>query len=297
MRFILLIACLQLAILLPLLEVSYGQDSTESGEAAEFFEKQVRPVLATNCIKCHGAKKQEGGLRLDSRKAMLVGGDGGPAIVPKNLEESLLVEAIRYEGAEMPPAGQLPAKEIEVVEAWIRGGALWPEHAEAIRDTSGTITETDREWWAFLPIQPLEVPLLEDDQWSRTDIDRFVYQKMVAQGIEPAPEADREKLIRRLYFDLIGLPPTPAEIAEFNTDRSEDAWESLIDKLLADERYGEHWARFWLDVVRYAESDGWNKDSFRPNIWRYRDYVVNAFNVDKPYPEFVRQQLAAMKLR
>ena len=147
-------------------------------------------------------------------------------------------------------------------------------------------------WWAFQPLDKPEVPVIEGDQWSRNPIDRFVYHKLVARQMRPAPQADKVTLVRRIYFDLIGLPPSPAQIAEYVRDDSLDAWEHLIDHLLADERYGEHAARYWLDVVRYAESDGWNQDAYRPHIWRYRDYIVNSLNEDKPYALFVRQQLA-----
>lgn len=152
--------------------------------------------------------------------------------------------------------------------------------------------ESDRQWWAFQPLTPADVPVIEGDNWSRNPIDRFVYRQLAEREMKPADPADEITLVRRLYFDLIGLPPSPEQIDEFVNHSSDKAWESLVDRLLADPRYGEHWARFWLDVVRYSESDGWNQDAFRPDIWRYRDYVVNSFNGDKPYTTFVREQLA-----
>ncbi|MCA9427466.1 MAG: DUF1549 domain-containing protein, partial [Candidatus Omnitrophica bacterium] len=148
------------------------------------------------------------------------------------------------------------------------------------------------EWWAIQPLERPEIPTVQNDRWSRNPIDRFVFRRLADKGLTPAPEADRVQLVRRLFFDLVGMPPTPREIDDFLNDSSPEAWEHLVDRLLDDPRYGEHWARFWLDLVRYAESDGWNKDSYRPNIWRYRDYVVDSFNRDKPYPQFVREQLA-----
>ncbi len=154
------------------------------------------------------------------------------------------------------------------------------------------VAEDDRDWWAFQPLVKPDIPVVENERWSRNPLDRFIYHRMAAAGIEPAPLADHTTLVRRLYFNLLGLPPTPEQIDAFVFDDSPDAWESLIDRLLDDPRYGEHWARFWLDLVRYAESDGWNKDSYRPHIWRYRDYVVQSFNNDLPYPDFVLQQLA-----
>jgi hypothetical protein len=168
-----------------------------------------------------------------------------------------------------------------------------PASTAAAKVESGEpINNEDRNWWAFQPIVDPPVPHAGGDDWSRNQIDRFVYRKLTESGLSPAPLASKNELVRRLYFDLIGLPPTPEQIDEFMSDTSEHAWERLVDKLLADPRYGEHWARYWLDLVRYAESDGWNQDAYRPHIWRYRDYVVRAFNDDKPYPEFVREQLA-----
>lgn len=261
------------------------------------FEQHIRPILVAKCLKCHGDKKQEGKLRLDSRAAMLAGGESGSSIVPGEAAESLLIEAIKYESFEMPPTGQLSAKEIGQFEEWIAAGAVWPENVEILREDSGLIAPADREWWAFQPLARPQVPVDENDDWSRNEIDRFVFARLSEQGMQPAPQADRNTLVRRLYFDLLGLPPSPDEVRAFVQDESTDAWEKLIDRLLDDERYGEHWARYWLDLVRFAESDGWNQDAFRPHLWRYRDYVVNSFNNDKPYPQFVRQQLAGDEIQ
>ncbi|HUG69599.1 MAG TPA: PSD1 and planctomycete cytochrome C domain-containing protein [Pirellulaceae bacterium] len=261
------------------------------------FEQHIRPILVAKCLKCHGDKKQEGKLRLDSRAAMLTGGESGASIVPGEAAESLLIEAIKYESFEMPPTGQLSAKEIGQFEEWIAAGAVWPENVEVLREDSGLIAPADREWWAFQPLVRPEVPVDDNDNWSRNEIDRFVFARLSEQGMQPAPQADRNALVRRLYFDLLGLPPSRDEIEVFVQDESTDAWEKLIDHLLDDERYGEHWARYWLDLVRFAESDGWNQDAFRPHLWRYRDYVVNSFNNDKPYPQFVRQQLAGDEIQ
>ncbi len=263
----------------------------ESDEA-KGFEQHIRPLLASQCVKCHGPAKQEGGLRLDSLEAMLAGGDSGPVLVPGEIDESLIVEAIRYESYEMPPAGKLPDAEIAQLVDWVAAGAVWPEHGEPIRETSGEISDSDRQWWAFQPLHQAEVPQVAGDDWSRSEIDRFIYQRLAEHEMTPAPQASKQQLVRRLYYDLVGVPPTPAETAAFLADESPAAWEQLIDKLLDDQRYGEHWGRYWLDLVRYAESDGWNQDAYRPHIWRYRDYVVKSFNQDKPYPQFVREQLA-----
>jgi hypothetical protein len=179
-------------------------------------------------------------------------------------------------------------------------GAFAPgeERASPFIETSSgvqsnrTVTDTDRNWWAFQPVDDPTVPHADGDNWSQNPIDRFVYHKLAEAGLTPAPQAAKSILVRRLYFDLLGLPPTPEQIDEYVNHTADDAWQRLVDRLLADPRYGEHWARYWLDLVRYAESDGWNQDAYRPHIWRYRDYVVRAFNDDKPYPEFVREQLA-----
>ncbi len=270
-------------------------NETEPVNAA-WFEAQIRPLLANHCLQCHGEEKQEGNLRFDSLASMLEGGDSGPALVPGDPTASLIVEALHQESFEMPPSGPLPPEEIARFEVWILHGAPWPEHTAQIRAAAKTITEEDRDWWAFRPLAKPLVPETGNDVWSRHPLDRFVYRKLAEQGMQPAPRADRAVLVRRLYFDLLGLPPSPEEIQEFVDDSTPDAWDRLIEKLLADPRHGEHWARHWLDLVRYAESDGWNKDAYRPRIWRYRDYVVRSFNEDKPYPQFVREQLAGDEL-
>ena len=269
---------------------AWGADTPDS---ATYFEQHIRPILASNCVKCHGADRQKSDLRLDSREAMLLGGSEGASVVPGDLQASLLIRAIRREGGlEMPPDVPLAESEIKHLEAWVAAGAPWPEHAEPVRESTGEITDADRNWWAFQPLAQPALPELEDDAWSSNAIDRFVHQRHRERGIEPAPPAGPATLVRRVYYDLLGMPPTPEEIEQFVRDTAPDAWEKLVDRLLADPRYGEHWARFWLDLVRYAESDGWNQDKYRPQIWRYRDYVVNAFNSDKPYTDFVREQLA-----
>lgn len=268
-----------------------GFADDQPAAAVKFFEQHIRPLLASKCVKCHGESKQEGGLRLDSIDAIMDGGDSGPGLVSASSDESLIIEAIKYESFEMPPNGQLTAREIEQVEHWIDAGAVWPASEAPLRDQSNLISDDDRNWWAFVPVSQPDLSADVDD-WSRTPIDRFVHDQLSERGMQPAPQADRNTLIRRLYFDLIGVPPTPEQVDAFVNDPRDDAWEQLVDRLLGDPRYGEHWARFWLDLVRYAESDGWNQDAYRTSIWRYRDYVVNAFNNDKPYPDFVREQLA-----
>lgn len=266
--------------------------SQAAGAVERLFEQHVRPMLVSKCVQCHGEEKQEGGLRLDSPEGLLAGGDSGPSLVPHDAESSLILEALRYESFEMPPEAPLSDRQIGLFAAWIDAGADWPETAGPLRPETGRLSEEDRQWWAFQPLADVDPPRVDDGEWSRTPIDRFVFRRLADEGLTPAPEADRRTRLRRLYFDLVGVPPTAEETAAFLADDRDDAWERVVDRLLDDPRYGEHWARFWLDLVRYAESDGWNQDKYRPDIWRYRDYVVRSFNRDLPYPEFVRQQLA-----
>ncbi len=258
----------------------------------KFFETNVRPLLASKCVQCHGAEQQKGELRLDSLAAMLAGGESGPAIVPADPEASLLIEAINYESFEMPPKGQLSADSIAILTRWVKMGAPWPDSkSDLIRSSEKTFTAEDRNWWA---IQPVREPAVPEDggDWARNEIDRFVARKLTAAGLQPAPEADRYELVRRAYFDLHGLPPTPAQIEQFVHDERPDAWQRLIRQLLESPRYGERWAQHWLDVVRYAESDGYNEDAFRPSASAFRDYVIRSLNDDKPYDQFVREHLA-----
>jgi hypothetical protein len=269
-----------------------------SAEQEKFFENDVRPILAHNCFKCHGEEKQKGKLRLDSKTSILAGGESGPAIVPGKPEESLLVEAIKHESFEMPPDGKLKDDEIATLSNWIKLGAPWPgDHGRGKAPMKReVITDEARKFWSFQPVKMPALPVLENDAWSRGAIDRFVLQRLRAEGLEPAAEAPAEMLVRRLYFDLTGLPPTPREVDDYVADPSTDKYERLVDRLLASPRYGERSARIWLDLVRYADSDGYKQDSYRPHMWRYRDYVIRSFNADKPYDQFVREQLAGDEL-
>ncbi len=270
--------------------------AAEPAEAdARFFEEQVRPVLAKHCYSCHGEDKQRGELRVDSLASLRNGGESGPALVPKKPDESLLVEAIRFESFEMPPSGQLAEKQIAAIVRWIKIGAPWPGHDDQVRQpvpASPKITDEDRAYWAFQPIRDPLPPQVEDDGWCRNDLDGFIYLALDREGLAPAKAASRRALIRRLCFDLTGLPPTPDQVEDFLADDHLSAYERLVDRLLESPRYGERWARHWLDLVRYAESDGFRQDAFRPHAWRYRDYVIRAFNEDKPYDRFVLEQLA-----
>ena len=270
-----------------------------SSEQIEFFESEVRPLLARRCLECHGAEKQEGELRLDSFAAILQGGESGDAtIVPGHPSESPLLEAVRYESYEMPPEQPLSKKEIAVFVKWIEMGAPWPgdHQTKILRKDSDRISEEDRQWWAYQPLGKPNVPKLDEDTWSKNEVDRFIWRRRHQEGLSPAPEADRATLIRRLSFDLTGLPPTPSEVRSFVADPSPQAYESLVDRLLESSRYGERQARHWLDLVRYADSDGYRIDHYRPQAWRYRDYVIRSFNEDKPYDRFVQEQIAGDEL-
>ena len=271
-----------------------------SDEDMRFFENKVRPLLAEKCWSCHGEEKQKGSLRLDSLGAMLQGGESGPSIVPGKPDESLLIEAIRYQSFEMPPMKPLPESEIAILTNWVSKGALWPgSDPNSVRPRS-QFDDDDRSWWAIQPVRVGAIPAAnfetQNGNWARNNIDHFMLDRMQSAGLTPADEADRITLIRRLYFDVVGLPPTPKQVEEFVTNNSPDAYEKLVDALLNSPGYGENAARQWLDLVRYADSDGYRADGFRPNAWRYRDYVIKSFNDDKPYDRFVQEQIAGDEL-
>ncbi|HUQ69593.1 MAG TPA: DUF1549 domain-containing protein, partial [Planctomycetaceae bacterium] len=266
-----------------------------SAEQIEFFEKRVRPVLVERCQKCHDAKQHKGGLRLDSRAAVMRGGDTGPAVVAGDPKSSLLIEAVRYDpdGYQMPPTGKLPDDAIAALTEWVRQGAPWPGE---INVTAGTSKEFDlaarAQHWSFQPVRAVAPPSVTRDDWCRTPVDRFTLSKREQAGLSPAAEAEKRVLIRRVTYELTGLPPTPDEVAAFLIDDAPDAYERLIDRLLASPRYGERWARHWLDLVRYAETAGHEFDYEIPYAWRYRDYVIRALNDDLPYDRFVVEHFA-----
>ncbi len=280
-----------------------GDDSVAKTLVAQelFFENEVRPLLAQSCIKCHGSEKQEGGLRLDSLDHMLAGGDSGPAVAPGAVADSLIVSAIRYQDFEMPPSGQLSPEAQQVIETWVERGAVWPKHSEAgleLRPRSG-ITDEDKEYWAFRPLTRPNIPsLAQSSQASRarTPIDSFIIKQLDASELHLAPEAEPRTLLRRVYFDLVGVPPTIAETEAFLGSDDSQAYEKLVDSLLDDSRYGEKWARHWLDLVRYAESDGFNQDAYRSNAYLYRDWLIESLNQDKPYDQMVLEQIAGDEL-
>lgn len=261
----------------------------------ELFEKQIRPVLAAQCWSCHGEKKAESGLRLDSRAAVLKGGDRGELVNSKDPAASLLMHVIRRDGElQMPPNGRLTPAQIGAFAKWIEFGLPWPKQVagSAMSVAWGT-------HWAFLPIQRPKVPEIAEDTISQTPVDRFILEKLKAEGLSALlTRADRNILIRRATFDLTGLPPTPEETAEFASDSSPDAFERLIDRLLASPKYGERWGRYWLDVARYADTKGYVffEEKSYPWAYTYRDYVIRSLNEDKPYDRFLMEQIAADQL-
>ena len=265
----------------------------------EFFEKQVRPLLASRCYECHSGKsvKLQGGLRLDSLAAALKGGETGPAVVPGNPKESLLVDAINYgELYQMPPKTKLPAEEIAILTQWVEMGAPWPKEdvASSADSSKGfNLAQRKADHWCWQPITRPPVPEIRNPQSAiRNPIDSFILARLQAAGLSPAPPADKRTLIRRAYFDLIGLPPTPEELEAFQKDDSPQAFETLINRLLDSPHFGERWGRHWLDLVRYAESRGHEFDYNIPNAHEYRDYVIRAFNADLPYDRFVTEHIA-----
>lgn len=302
--------------------------STALAADLTFFENKIRPLLADQCYSCHSVKaeKTKGGLHVDSLEALLTGGDSGPALVPGDAEKSLLIKAVRYTDADlqMPPKGKkLSERQIADLTRWIKAGAPWPEADKAAaRPTKASheITEQDRSWWAFQPIRRPQKSesvnsrsviskgtrsrtgslntdlLITESLFTDYSIDQLIREQLDEKKLKPNPPATKRELIRRAYFDLIGLPPTPEQIAAFEKDKSPDAWARLIDHLLSLPQYGERWGRHWLDVARFAQSNGYERDGEKPESWRYRDYVVKAFNEDKPYDQFIREQIAGDEL-
>jgi len=276
-------------------------DQPPSREGLELFEKKVQPILTETCYKCHShdADKIKGDLLLDSREAALKGGDTGPALVPGKPDESLLIKAIRYTDPDlqMPPKGKkLPDEQIAVLSEWVKLGAPRPAPVATDRLNRRRSTAEDKSWWAFQPLRKPALPAVKNSRWPANPVDQFIVAKLEAEGLKPSPEADRRTLIRRAYFDLIGLPPSAEEVDRFVTDRAPDAYDKVIDGLLRSPHYGEKWGRHWLDLVRFAESDGFKLDEVRPAAWRYRDYVIRSFNDDKPYNRFLMEQIAADEL-
>jgi hypothetical protein len=266
-------------------------------EAVRHFESKVRPLVLDRCVKCHGPQKQKGGLRLDSAAALARGGASGPVVRPPDPDRSPLIQAVRQTGeVKMPPDKKLTDREIADLVTWVKAGAVWPEGPGGAVTPPGPeavpFTPEQRAFWAFQPVKDRRPPPVRQAGWAASPIDRFILAKLEEKGLAPSPPADKRTLIRRATFDLTGLPPTPAEVAAFLADGSPDAFAGVLDRLLASPAYGERWGRHWLDVVRYADTTANDANAVMRYAWRYRDYVIDAFNRDLPYDRFLVEQLA-----
>lgn len=298
-----------LALFLTCSPVFSQNPPAEASAQAAFFEKEVLPILKNNCIKCHGSGKVRGGLQLISREALLKGGDQGPAVSLTAPTSSRLLQALSHrDELKMPPTGKLPDKDIAILTRWVHSGVPWSPRvvlaAPAADKETARVTPEARLYWAYQPVRRPSVPVVvsphslgrlaesRSGDWVRNPIDGFLLARLQAKGLEPAPPADRIAWLRRVTFDLTGLPPTPAEREAFLADGRPDAYERLVDRLLDSPAYGEKWGRHWLDLVRYAETHGYERDNPKPFAWRYRDYVIDAFNTDLAYDRFLREQLA-----
>ena len=275
------------------------EQNTVTPEQATFFESKIRPLLANNCYACHAGTEARGGVKLDSREAMLKGNAHGPALVAGDAEKSAILKVVHYDGAiKMPPTGKLRPEEIAALTAWVKMGAPWP----ATKGPGGpsnpgqapdlVLTPAQKSFWSFRPIVKPSLPKVKNASWCISPIDHFILAKLEEKGLKPAPAADRRTLIRRAYFDLIGLPPTPEQVDAFLNDRSPNAWAKVVDALLANPHYGERWGRHWLDLVRYSDSNGLDENVAFANAFHYRDYVVDSYNKDVPYNQFLTEQLA-----
>jgi Protein of unknown function (DUF1553)/Protein of unknown function (DUF1549)/Planctomycete cytochrome C len=281
-----------------------GGDKTKLDTVDTAFQDRILPLFDRNCLVCHGSTVQRAGLDLRTRQSALRGSANGPVIRPGNAQQSLLFQLITHQKEPaMPMGGKLGGDEIAAIAAWIN--SLSPherlpevgKHSAAIREPGSPVTEQDRQFWSFVkPVRPA-VPRTQSTSWGRNEIDAFVLQALESKGLKPAPPAEQATLLRRAYFDLIGLPPSPEEVEAFLNDRSPEAFDRVVERLLASPHYGECWGRHWLDLARYADSGGFEFDVDRPHAWRYRDYVIRSFNDDKPYDRFIQEQLAGDELQ
>ncbi|MFN4261432.1 MAG: PSD1 and planctomycete cytochrome C domain-containing protein [Gemmataceae bacterium] len=271
--------------------------ASDDAAALAFFEKKVRPLLVDNCYNCHSANTNaRGGLRVDDRNGLLLGGDSGPAVVPGQPAKSLLLQAVRHTNPklQMPPKTQLSEEQIAILTKWIEDGVAWPAVAvpASLGKPNPLYDKLKKEHWAWQPLREAAPPPVRDTTWPRDDIDRFLLARLEEHELKPVGDADKRTLLRRVTFDLTGLPPTPTEIEAFLADDAADAFARVVDRLLASPAFGERWGRHWLDVARYGESTGSARNVPYPHAWRYRDYVIDAFNQDKPYDQFLREQIA-----
>ncbi len=279
------------------LVVMAGQVNADDPADGAFFESKVRPLLVARCLECHGSEKPKAELKLDSREAILTGGESGPAAVSGKPAESLLIDVIGYRNTvQMPPKAKLPEAEIAILTDWVRRGLPWPNSkptSPAVTPaTASDFSDEQKSFWAFQQVNRPPAPAVKNEAWIRSPVDRFVLSELESRGLTVAPEAGRRTLMRRVTIDLTGLLPTPDEVAEFVADASPDALERLIDRLLASPRYGERWGRHWLDLARYADSNGLDENLAYANAFRYRDYVIRSMRADKPYDRFLIEQIA-----
>lgn len=283
---------------------SAAQTNAQSDNLAEFFEKRIRPVLIANCVKCHNPKAQVAQLDLTTAEGFAKGGESGLLINKEKPEESRLLKAISYDDSlKMPPTGKIKADEIAALTEWVKMGAPWPKSSGAVAESKPAVpkstrefTEEEKKFWAFQPLAKPSVPAVKNAAWVKSPVDAFILAKLEEKNLTPAPPADKLTLLRRATYDLTGLPPSEKEISDFLADSSPKAFEKVVERLLASPRYGEKWGRHWLDVARYADSTGNDEDHRYPFAWKYRDYVIESFNNDLPYDQFVREQLAGDQL-
>ncbi len=289
--------CIRLLLFLSIFLLNYNSNANELNEEEKitFYTSRVRPILETHCLKCHSADKQiEGGLELTSRDKILVGGNYGPAVTLEKPDESFILDMVGYgkETAQMPPDGKLDDSILQVFYEWIKLGLPFPSQ----RIENQSIIHSTNNYWAYKPLERPKIPKVKNNDWVKNPIDAFILSRLESHGFSPAPPTNKHSLIRRIYYDLTGLPPSPDAIAAFVNNNEPDSYVKLIDKLLRSPRYGEKWGRHWFDLVRYAETNGYERDSDKPYVWRYRDYVIKAFNTDKPYNIFIKEQLAGDEL-
>ncbi|MFN8707742.1 MAG: PSD1 and planctomycete cytochrome C domain-containing protein [Planctomyces sp.] len=284
---------------------SNTEDSQSPSEHEQHFREKVLPVLKQNCVKCHSGKEPKGGLRMTDRDGILKGGESGAAFDAEKPEASLLVSAVTWQGLEMPPTGRMSQKDIDAVTEWVKNGATWPDDVAviAVQEEHGPpqVNEETRRFWSFQPVKRPEVPAEISGNGfhaahSLNEIDRFINAALHAKGLSPVPAASPQQLIRRASYDLTGLPPSLEDVEAFAANPTQEAWHRVIDRLLESPHYGERWGRHWLDVVRYAETNSYERDGAKPHVWRYRDYVIQSLNADKPYDRFVLEQLAGDEL-
>ncbi|HEY7119978.1 MAG TPA: DUF1553 domain-containing protein [Tepidisphaeraceae bacterium] len=298
-----------LALLTTVIPLRAAEPGATDADKVRFFEKDVKPLLESSCFKCHGGEKKiKGGLNLTQRERLLRGGDTGPAVDLKDPAKSLLLKAISYkdEDLQMPPKEQLAPAKVALLTKWVEMGAPYSPSAASGTVTSAApspaahippkVTPEAMKFWSFQPIHRPQVPEVKEASWVKNPIDAFILSRLEASGLPHASSASRTALLRRAYYDLTGLAPTPDEVDAFLADPSPDAYEKVVDRLLASPQYGEKWGRHWLDVVRYAETNSFERDGAKPNAWRYRDYVIDSLNKDKPYDQFVREQIAGDEL-